>query len=67
MVKRLHKYAKIVLINLIRDYSSYKIKKRPNLYELNHYVDVIFKQLRTGGNGVKLSRNVTFQPIIKSS
>jgi len=28
MVKRLHKYAKIVLINLIRDYSSYKIKKR---------------------------------------
>lgn len=60
MVKRLHQHAKTVLINLIRDYSSHKIKKRPNLYELNHYVDVIFKQLRTGGQWCEIESECHF-------
>jgi transposase len=48
MTKKLHNYAKSILISLINDYSKKKTKRRPNLYKLEHYVDVIYKQLRTG-------------------
>ena len=48
MVKRLHFNAKRIMINIIDDYNKTKLVRRPNSCEIVHYLDIIFKQLRTG-------------------
>jgi transposase len=60
MSRKLHDFAKYILVELVTDYSNRKLTRRPNLYELGHYVDVIFKQLRTGAQWCEIDSNCCY-------
>ena len=55
MSKKIHKFAKTTLVELINDYNKQKLTRRPSMHNTEHYVDVIYKQLRTGSQWCELN------------